>query len=433
MPERNNIRIAVRVAHLLGLVLVCLPVLSSKGIPAQSCVFSSQTGRPYKAHLGLFQPQNPVPGTRHLKVVVFGDSAAWGNGDKPEHRIANLVSQNLADDTGQPVDLNSYAHSGALLNPVKTDKPGYPVRHGKPISDVGNARPGIEEQAECAEVEDSDADFVILDGCINDVGAFNIAIPPFLFNKTTPTEIRNGGNGKTGVIEACSAPMRDSLEKIKHFFPNAKVVLMNYWLVISDDSKPKPAFTPPTEDQKVVKLAKTKKVFDKYSKEDTRTVEAKTQTWAENAVEFLNDTTDCFTWAVASANADSVDPPSTHSDLNQPACDPFRPAPNQPMAPTRIFLAKVSENPLYSYGAPQSHVWELPIPLIFGFAIGPDEMFRKRNCECNGTFYLFRNDDDCKVNPTAHPNLAGAECYSKAILQQLGQKWNPPSVPVNCD
>jgi hypothetical protein len=71
--------------------------------------------------------------------------------------------------------------------------------------------------------------------------------------------------------------------------------------------------------------------------------------------------------------------------------------------------------------------------LIFGFAIGPDEMFRKRNCECNGTFYLFRNDDDCKVNPTAHPNLAGAECYSKAILQQLGQKWNPPSVPVNCD
>jgi hypothetical protein len=107
MPENSNLHIGVWVAHVLGLVLVCLPLFNCMGIDAQSCVYASKTGRPYKVHFPLIQPQNPVPGTKPLKVVVFGDSASWGNGDKPEHRIANLVSQNLADDTGHPVDLNS--------------------------------------------------------------------------------------------------------------------------------------------------------------------------------------------------------------------------------------------------------------------------------------------------------------------------------------
>jgi hypothetical protein len=332
-------------------------------------------------------------------------------------------------------EINSYAHSGALLISVPSDKPGYPVRHGQPVSDVGNSRPATEEQAECAKVDDSDADFVILDGCINDVGAFNIAIPPFLFNKTTPDEIRNGGNGKTGVTEACAAPMRDTLEKIKHWFPNAKIVLMNYWLVISNDSKPTPETIQWTDDQKAARTAKVQKAIKKYSNGDSRTVEVQTQAWADNAAEFLKDTKACFTWAVASANADSILPPVTHSDTTQsaPACDPFQSPANQPAEPPRIFLAKGFDNPNFSYGAPDSHVWELPIPLIFGFAIGPDEMFRTRNCECNGTFFLFRGDSDCKVNPTAHPNPKGAQCYSKSILEALGQKWTPPSVSVNCD
>lgn len=435
MLEKRNIHVAARFAHVLGLVLVCLPLLNTKGIAAQGCVFHSKDGRPYKVHFPLIQPKNPVPGTRHLKVVVFGDSAAWGNGDKPEHRLANIVSQNLADDTGQPVDLDSYAHSGALMISAPSDNPGYPVRHGRPVSDVGNSRPATEEQAVCATVEDSDADLVILDGCINDVGAFNIAIPPFLFNKTTPDEIRNGGSGKTGVIAACAAPMRDTLLKIKGWFPNAKIVLMNYWLVVSNDSKPTPETVRWTDDQKAARTVKVQKVIKKYSNGDSRTVETQTQAWEDNAAEFLRDTTACFTWAVASANANSILPPITHSDTTQPApaCDPYQPAADQPVAPTRIFLARVSENPNYSYGAPDTHLWALPIPLIFGFAIGPDEMFRKRNCECDRTSYLFRNDVDCKVNPTAHPNLAGAQCYSKAILETIGQKWIPPSVSVNCD
>jgi len=426
-----NIRAGTWVANLLLLVLVCLPCFICRKALADGCVFHSKDGTPYKVPFGPFQPRNPLPGARHVKVVVFGDSAAWGNGDKPDHRIANLVSQYLADDTGQPVDLNSYAHSGARLQFAPAgDKAGYPVRDGQPVSDVGNSRPTTEEQAECAKVDDSNADYVLLDGCINEVGAFNIAIPPFLFNKTTPADIRKS------VTSYCAAPMRIILSEISGWFPNAKIVLLNYFLVISTNSEPKPGIAPWTADETAVQMVKLKPVFKKYSNGDSLTpdgIKRQAQAWQNNAVEFLNGTTACFNWAVASANAGSTLPPITHpDDLTKPACDQFKPASNQPLAPKRIFLAMVSENPNYSYGAPQSHLWALPIPLIFGFAIGPDEMFRKRNCECNGTFYSFRNDGDCKVNPTAHPNPAGAQCYSKAILEQLGQKWNPP-VPVNCD
>jgi hypothetical protein len=400
---------------------------------AQTCVFQSDAGLPYYL-LWKFQPQaGTVQGPR-LKVVAFGDSVVWGDGDKPEHRIVSLVSQNLSNDIGRPVELHSYAHSGARLQYAPDASSMVPLINGSPVPDVDAARPTTEEQAVCAKIEDSDADYVLMDGCINEVGATNIALPPTLgLNKTTPAEIR------AIVLYYCAAPMRNVLEEVLSDFPQAKIVLLNYFLVVSAKSQPKPEVESWTVAQKNAQQMEIDRALRKAASLEgatndrsltTEEIEKRTQPWAANSEEFLADTTSCFEWAIASASAGGQEPATAESpESDKPVCRAYRPDATPPTAARRILLAQVSSNPKFSYGAPDSHLWLLPDPLLH-----PDEMFGVRNSECDRTHYLQRNDQGCKINPIAHPKPAGAQCYAKSILTSLGMPWNPPAgqKPANC-
>ena len=313
----------------------------------------------------------------------------------------------------------------------------FPVRRGIPIGDVDASRPTTEEQAVCSKVEDSGADYILVDGCINEVGATNIALPHTLgLNRTTTAEIR------ASVLKFCSTPMRNMLEELLHAFPQAKIVVLNYFLVVSTNSKPKPEMSRWTSAQKKHQRRELERAIKKElniegtAKHNLTTAEIvnRTKAWEDNSVEFLADTTSCFEWAIASASGGGQESPTPEPDSTKPACRPYQPGAAHPSAASRILLAKVSSNPNFSYGAPDSHLWLLPIPLLFGLAIHPDERFSTRNWECDRTHFLARNDKGCKVNPTAHPNPAGAQCYAKSILDSLEVPWNPPAGarPVNC-
>ncbi len=425
----------------VALVLTCIAAVCCGGAHAQGCVYQSPDGHPYKWQHN-FQPQSGTVQGLPLKIVAFGDSVVWGDGDKPRHRIVWLVSQNIANVTGRPVELDSYAHSGAWLGSAATanQQSNLPVHNGTQFGNLDAEFPTTWQQVQCAAKDDSDAQYVLMDGCINEVGATNIALPP-VFTHITTNQIRQL------VFASCAANMRDTLENVGTDFPKAKVVLLNYFQIVSKDSKPKPFLETKTQapPQETPEQKQQEKELEKAVKKSAKhapapadrhpsaaEVKQQVQAWQANSVEFLQDTTSCFSWAIASATAGSHDAP-TEQEESEPACAPYQPAPGAADPEPHIVLATISNNPGFTYGAPETHLWLMPVPILFGlFAINPDEMFYRRNWEC--LTHPFRHDLSCQVNPIAHPNLEGAQCYSQTIADALGMHWDPsPGTPaVTC-
>lgn len=415
------------------------------GIFAQSCVFQTNNGQPYFVSW-KFQPQFGTGQGKPLKVVALGDSVVWGDGDmpqsdkdKPQHKIVGLFSQNLADDTSRGVELHSYAHSGARLQYAPDADSMLPALDGSPVSDVDAERPTTNEQADCAAIGDTDADYVLMDGCINEIGASNIALPPTLgLNRTTPQDIR------ALAFYYCAVPMRNTLEKVMKHFPRAKIVLLNYFLVVSAKSKPEFDYTKSTgvqqtsahnEQQIEVKQALTQAIQLEGRITSKTDIDAEAnramRVWADNSEEFLADSESCFQWAIDSASAGGQEPadpePPDSVGAVKGVCKPF-PGAAPSGASQQSFLAKVSDDPNFSYGTRESHLWLLPDPLIH-----PDELFGVRSSECDRTHYLNRKDTSCKINPIAHPNKLGAQCYAKSMLSALGMQWTPPTDEPTAD
>lgn len=422
------------------LALVAIAAICCSGLHAQDCIFQSADGNPYKWRPKEFKPQTGKSQGAVLKILAFGDSVVWGNGDKKRHRIVWLVSQNVANATGRTVELDSYAHSGAMLGSAATasEESNLPVHNGTQYGDLGAPAPTTWQQTQCATKKDSDAEIVLMDGCINEVGALNIAMPP-VFTHVTPDDIRKA------VFNNCAVEMRNTLEVVaKNFSKANKIVLLNYFLVVSDDSKPRPfaeeqgqASPQQTPDQRQQQEKELEKVVKKTAKQapvaadrhpSPDEVKKQVQAWKANSVEFLNDTTGCFSWAIASATAGGQDAPSPEADPAKAPCAPFQPSQGAAEPESRIVLATIPPDPEFSYGAANTHLWLLP--LLF---YPHDEMYWTRALEC--TLHPFRGDKTCYFNPIAHPDPTGAQCYSQTIVKELGMPWDPPkgTPKVKCE
>jgi hypothetical protein len=340
----------------------------------------------------------------------------------------------LANATGRSTTVAAYAHSGARL--ASSDDPASLVPTDGSVfqMDLNSERPTTTEQLDCAATADSDAEVVLLDGCINEVGATKIALP-VPFNWTTPENIHATAYG------ACSTPMRKLLEAVKLAYPEAIIIVVNYYQVVTKDSiarfeQPlhgagktgaksgtprRAAETLQREQQKLHALFGDKQ-------EALLTESAKSpdilHSWQANSIEFLNTSQGCFQWAVAAADGQNVD------DLNSTSADPSCPPgvndmpPNaQPATQTvRVFLAKVDNEPDFGYGALTTHEWLLPSP------IHPDDMYRIRVPICKAHYRGNQGAlESCKVNAIAHPNVKGAEAYHQSILSILQKAWALPS------
>jgi hypothetical protein len=384
----------------------------------------------------IFKPITPSHGTptmvnplrqntsSPLKMLTLGDSAMWGNGLRYWNKYSYKVAQDVANATGRTVNLVSFAHSGAnLSNEANSDyEPLMPSDGGTPPGDLNAGLPTTIQQEACAHTDpcSSDAEIILLDGCINEVGAQRIALP-FSLSGATVREIAQRSH------QWCSDKMLALLQSTKSDFPGATIVVSNYWLIVSDKSSPIGVAQERAAQQDMLSLVEAERKAEQATgqsvTESRLFSDPKTllQKWSDNSKVFLKTSQGCFEWAIAYANGTTSAPNGSDGTGDDDQCPAVPPA--QPQRATkdfRVYLATVSDDSNYSYGAPKKRLWSVPVPII-----RPDELYTKRSILCK-THYSPSDIGDrfiCPINPTAHPNVRGAEAFCESITHILEFAW----------
>jgi hypothetical protein len=375
----------------------------------------------------LVNPLNSMD-TSPLTMLTFGDSAMWGNGLNIDHKYAYQVAQHVADSAGRVVNLITYSHSGANLS-TETGQSYEPLRDsdkGIPPGDPNAGLPTMLQQEACAKKDYSQAAIILLDGCINDVSALAIGLP-FPLSGATPDEIKRRAH------QQCSEPMRALLKNTQDDFPKTTIIVSNYWLLISDKSSPigvimangtakvispdrmlNLEFQSLIEAQRKAERETGRNFVETDLQSDPATIFRK---WSDNSRAFLDASQDCFVWAISVVNGKSL---ATKTDNPCPHMLPA--APQLANKNLRVFLATVSDDPAYSYGAGRrKRLWSVPI--------GPfrhDQEYERRRRLCNTHYSIGGDRFICKINPTAHPNVAGAKAFANSINAILDVAWKKP-------
>lgn len=375
-----------------------------------------------------FQPHSTAPATlvnplphanaKDLNIIAVGDSVVWGNGDDLSHKFTLNVAQAVADQTLRSVHLLSFAHSGAAL--VSTSGALVPSLGGIDQGDPNSSQPNIQWSADCSAQALPAAEIVLVDGCINDVGAENIAIP-WPFNWTSVEQIRDR------VFANCAEPVDTLLGTFRRLLPNATIILNSYFLIVSDKSMPllktgvvPTEFTPKREEDRLTQMQD--RLFTANGKELALQAERAhgLPSWSARSAEFYNDTIDCFGWAVARANG--LNPPPLPSSDADHHCPSVSLNPHKATPSSHTYLAIVPNVAENAYGTPHTHLWKLPIPFLW-WTLRKDEVFNKRAVICKKLYSSEKDRLPCRIDATAHPNLLGSDDYKNAVLHQLELAW----------
>ena len=157
------------------------------------------------------------------KIVVIGDSAAWGQGLPLHEKSWKLVEEAIATRLDRPTHTWVYARSGSVM-----EAPGAssPLCTSAP-NEVPCSRPSLNEQASRAASSwpGSSADLIIVQGCINDVGLdeilYEYPVNPGLI---------------ASVVDSCFVEMKALLERLRQDAPGAEILVLGYPLLYSDSS-----------------------------------------------------------------------------------------------------------------------------------------------------------------------------------------------------
>lgn len=362
-------------------MLIVLAVLAGGApVQAQRCVPTDVTVR--KA--------NPSMTGQPVKVIAFGTSLMWGNGLKEPDTFRYLVADWVAERTGRPVALTTFAHSAALLGLPATGA----VLEGNSdwaVGDLNYSVPTVHQQIDCATSlpDTADADLILLEGCINEVGAESIPLP-----------WTNAIDLKKRTQAACGGAMKTELTHLSRVYPRATVVVVGYFPLVSDRS-----ITGWFHGTRRLKKH-AKKVYSvqhpgkpeppapKRSKKEERNV------MADNSELFYQTSKQEILNAV-----DNVDINIVHARQII-----FAPLPE-------VMLASGTRtvDPNFAFGAPGHRLWWVPIPILWHWAFFRDEKYGFRYGECRKYVTKLEEKLICPVNPAFHPNRLGAKMYADSI------------------
>ena len=153
-------------------------------------------------------------------MISVGDSIVWGQALPENQKMYTLTQQWLSNKLNRPVHNRVYAHSGAT------------VRQPNPTGDVVKwpgevpaGYPWISTQIECAAAESqlsAPIDFVLLDGCINDITATTIV-----------GEEHSREFLSAKIREYCHDAFLNLLKDTLDRFPSAYVVVLGYFQIVS--------------------------------------------------------------------------------------------------------------------------------------------------------------------------------------------------------
>ena len=139
------------------------------------------------------QSTQPGADDKQFNLLVLGDSIAWGQGLREEHKAWYLVKTWLESNGGQQVRERVEAHSGAVIGSVG-DSAGNPVPPQN--GEVNRGLPSVNDQIDNALRSYTDpaaVDLVLVDGCINDLDARRL-----LNAVNTPAVIHEAAQTKCG-------------------------------------------------------------------------------------------------------------------------------------------------------------------------------------------------------------------------------------------
>lgn len=171
----------------------------------------------------------PIPRPR---ILVIGDSVAWGQGLLEEQKMQALLARKLFDSDGVEPDVISYACSGATIGLESGQAPTTVAVPTWWPREIPQSNPTLHEQLERVAKDHPDLrfDVILVIGGINDVNVRRIFNP-----KTTPAQV------DALCRQYCRTEMGHLLGEVRQRFvsanPQVKVLVAGYYSVFSEASK----------------------------------------------------------------------------------------------------------------------------------------------------------------------------------------------------
>ncbi|HVS21696.1 MAG TPA: SGNH/GDSL hydrolase family protein [Pyrinomonadaceae bacterium] len=351
------------------------------------------------ASYGQNPPSNPndKSAERRLNMLVLGDSIMWGEGLKDEHKAWYQVKVWLNRTAGREVREKIEAHSGAVVGSVG-DPPANSVT---PFDgEVNSAVPSVNDELDMAVksyADPSQVDLVLVDGCVNDVGVFNLL---------------NGGNSTEEIDKLassrCGPPMRALLKRVADAFPSAHIIVTGYFPIISEK----------TPDSLLMRAVA--KLFYRSSPGASKVN-------SNQLRERLVANSRFWYQASNAALADAVRHTNDEIATGRPR--------------QRVLFVQIPFPPEYSFAAKETRLWSFNASflrkLLAIITLGKislrtnDEQRRQRIASCDDFYKRPANEDKqqkqtrelrrmlCYYASIGHPNRKGALIYSQAIIDQV--------------
>lgn len=157
-----------------------------------------------------------------LQMLVLGDSIMWGQGLREDEKFSSRVKCWLQERTNREVRVHVEAHSGAVISGASAAKLNFTTGNGE----VNLPEPTINEQLDQAiqfyKGEQAGPALILMNGCINDIGVKN------LLAASTPLE-----DLRARVRKSCREDMYELLQRVRHGFPQAHVLVTSYYPIVS--------------------------------------------------------------------------------------------------------------------------------------------------------------------------------------------------------
>lgn len=155
-------------------------------------------------------------------MLVIGDSIMWGQGLREDEKFSSRVKCWLQERTNREVRVHVEAHSGAVISGASSAQPDFTAVSGE----VNSTSPTINQQLDHAiqfyKEEQASPALILMNGCINDIGVKN------LLAALTPLE-----DLRTRIRKSCREDMYDLLQRVRHGFPQALVLVTSYYPIAS--------------------------------------------------------------------------------------------------------------------------------------------------------------------------------------------------------
>ena len=385
--------------HLVGLIILLIIIMvhgNTEPSAAQDCDISDNdfTITPSK-----------VQNTEALRVVVIGDSIAWGVGLKHNEKYSYLVAEWLANKTNRPVNLKILAQTGANLNG--------PYNLESCHQECGNSYPSVEEQIKRIE-DPENVDLILLSGGINNVNVFNI-----INSDTSPDRIAALTNDIGPILENI---LKDLLIKC----PKAKIVETNYYPIITKSTVETEGFGieysllyslvmhPPSDTNIKIPLTKDKSITIPKSQVNLPP-DGYEDVLIKNSEVFDDTSTIKIQSAINMANRYYQD--------------------NSNKKEARIVFAPVNFPPSQCYNTKNSLLWKIDISAKdYSIKGTNDNQWSCRSGHCPCCNDCVESPED-KINifnkdkvvdwfaAIGHPNVEGAKEYNRTIVQKIGETW----------